>query len=321
MEKILEPLHTFKDQFSFSPQIINEENLVQRKSIVICGMGGSAISVSLLKLFFPELSVTLHNSYGLPHGLDKENTLIILNSYSGDTEEVLDSFSIAHSSGFPVAVLTRGGKLAIKAADALVPHVILPTINIEPRFSIGHQLLGLLSLMSEDQKASLLHNKITLVNMEHAEKSGKELAEKIHSKNIVLYSSTNLYPVTYLIKAAINEGAKVPCFVSVVPEANHNELQSYTTSDSVTTKDSFGFIMLTSPYDHVRIAKRLTTMNELYRDKGFISILASVDHTSIEEIFEAVLTGYFLATFLAIAKNVDPYGTPLIQEFKKKIIA
>ena len=321
METIFAPLDTFKDQFSFNPTIINHDNLHKKKSVVVCGMGGSAISVSLLKLFFPELLVTLHNSYGLPHGIDKENTLIILNSYSGDTEEILDAFSVAKTSGFALAVLTRGGKLGNEAAKVAVPHVILPSINIEPRFSIGHQLLGLLSLMGEESKTSILRNEIMRVNIEHAKKSGDELAKKLLAKNTVLYSSSNLYPVTYLIKAAINEGAKVPCFVNVVPEANHNELQSYVTNDTVTSKDTFGFIILTSPYDHVRITKRLSVMNDLYDAKGFTSISASVNHTSISEIFEAIITGYFLATYLALAKKVDPYSTPLIQEFKKKILA
>ena len=37
---------------------------------------------------------------------------------------------------------------------------------------------------------------------------------------------------------------------------------------------------------------------------------------NIVDIFEIILTGYFLATYLAIARNVDPYKTPFIAEFK-----
>jgi glucose-6-phosphate isomerase len=85
MESKLAPLYGFKEQFTFTPLINNKENLKVRNHIVVCGMGGSAISVSLLSLIFPEITVTLHNTYGLPTSYDKENTLFILNSYSGNT--------------------------------------------------------------------------------------------------------------------------------------------------------------------------------------------------------------------------------------------
>jgi glucose/mannose-6-phosphate isomerase len=320
MNDILQPLHTFKDQFSFVPTIENEENLVMKKNVVICGMGGSAISVSLLKLFFPELSVTLHNSYGLPLGIDYDNTLCIFNSYSGDTEEILDAFMNANAKGLSMAILTRGGKLLEEAKVSNTPHVVLPSIDIEPRFSIGHQLIGLLTLMGEASKLPLLTAQVSLFNMQKAEEKGKELADLLQGKNIVLYSSAELYPVTYLIKAAINEGAKVPCFVSKVPESNHNELQSFTSTDEVTSKDSFGFIIFSSPYDHIRITKRLSTMASLYSEKGFTVAEITTNHTSIKELFEMIMTGYFFATYVAIAKNINPYTTPLIQEFKKNIV-
>lgn len=320
MENILQPLYTIKDQFSFTPVIVNEENLAKKNSVVICGMGGSAISVSLLKLFFPELSIRLHNSYGLPLDIDKKNTLVIVNSYSGDTEEALDAFLSGFTSCTSLAVLTRGGKLLEEAKKASVPHVILPSINIEPRFSIGHQMIGLLALMGEFSKINTLKEEAALVNMDHAEKSGKELSEILQNKNIVFYSSSNLFPVTYLIKAAINEGPKIPCFASVVPESNHNEIQSFSGEEADTFRTDFAFIMLSSSYDHVRIIKRLSTMTSLYEEKGFTCVEATIDHTSIQEVFEAVITGYFLATYLALAKKINPYTTPLIQEFKKKIL-
>jgi glucose/mannose-6-phosphate isomerase len=320
MKDVLYPLHTFKEQLSFMPHIENADVLTGKKTVIICGMGGSAISVSLLKIFFPELRVALHNSYGLPVGFDAKNTLLILNSYSGDTEETLDAFRAAISAKAEIAVLTKGGRLLEEAKKLSAPHIVLPSIDIEPRFSIGHQLLGLLTLMEEEAKCTKLREQATLFNNEHAERSGKRLAELFSKKNIVIYSSANLLPITYLIKAAINEGAKTPCFVNIIPEANHNELQSYVTSDSQNSAETFGFLMLSSPFDHVRITRRLSVMESVYNDRGFTVTSATIDHTSISDMFELIITGYYFATHIAINKNVDPYTTPLIQEFKKKIL-
>ena len=137
----------------------------------------------------------------------------------------------------------------------------------------------------------------------------------------MIYASANLYPVAYLIKAAINEGAKVPSFVNTIPEANHNELQSFVTDDTRTSADSFAFLLLTSPFDHVRVLKRFSIMGSMYQEKGFTLTTLHTDHTDILKIFELILTGYYMATYMAIAKNIDPYKTPFIAEFKKRLTA
>lgn len=317
MESLLTPLTTFKDQFNFNPSIVHEEYLGHFDNVVITGMGGSAICVSLLKILFPELSVTLHNSYGLPANYNKATTLLILNSYSGNTEETLDAFERGHKEGATMAILSRGGILIQKGKDLAIPYIELPESNLEPRFSIGHQLIGLLTLMQESDKICILREKVALVQIDKADTLGKELSHKLTNTYPVIYSGSAFYPVAYLIKAAINEGAKVPSFVNQIPEANHNELQSFITDDTRNEHERFSFLFISSHYDHIRVAKRFSVMKDLYTSSGFTVTNIHKDSTNITDIFEVILTGYYLSTYLAIAKNIDPYKTPFIQEFKK----
>jgi glucose/mannose-6-phosphate isomerase len=321
MEPSTTPLSHFKEQFDFVPEVKNKETLVEYTRAIICGMGGSAISVSLLKLLFPELPISLHNSYGLPPLFDKESTLLIINSYSGNTEEALDAFEQGKKIGANMGVLSLGGTLIKNAQDAGGAYVVLPELSLEPRFSIGHQMVGLLSLLDKEDKIVALKKKIEFIDLPKVEADGKALAEKYTGKFPVIYASTNLYPVAYLIKAAINEGAKVPSFVNQIPEANHNELQSFITDDTHTSFDTFSFLLLTSPFDHVRVLKRFTVMETMYQEKGFTLTTLHTDHTDILKIFELILTGYYMATYMAIAKNIDPYKTPFIAEFKKRLTA
>lgn len=320
MDDIFYPLHSFKEQFLFEPIIINKENLVKKKDIIICGMGGSAISISLLKILFPELPITLHNGYGLPPIVDKENTLIILNSYSGNTEEILDVLQEASTTGVSMASLSCGGELIRQSANINLPHIILPSIGVEPRFAIGHQILSLLTLLEENNKIISLKKDVELCDITNSENSGKQLANNLIGKYPILYVSKNLFPVAYLIKAAINEGSKVPCFVNTIPEANHNEIQAFISNETKKEASTFMFVMFTSPNDHPRVLKRFTIMSELYADEGFNIATLSTDHTNHTKIFELILTGYFAATHLAIARNVDSYKTPFIQEFKKRML-
>ncbi len=319
MESISTPLTHFKEQFNFIPEIKNRENLQPYDRIVICGMGGSAISVSLLKLLYPELPISLHNSYGLPLLFEKKGTFLIVNSYSGDTEEELDVFEQGKKAGANMAALSLGGTLIQSAKESGTPYIVLPESSLEPRFSIGHQIVGLLTLIGEERKISLLKSKIDLLDIASTEKRGKELSEKFAGLCPVLYASASTYPVAYLIKAAINEGSKSPAFVNQIPEANHNELQGYVTNDEVTSSSVFGFLLVTSSFDHVRILKRFSIMQQMYEERGFVVSTISINHTDISDIFTLILTGYYMATYTALTKNIDPYKTPFIAEFKKRL--
>ena len=319
MDQTLSPLYGLKDQFSFVPEIKNKDMLATHRNVIVCGMGGSAISVTLLQLFFPELRIKLHNSYGLPKEYTQADTLCILNSYSGNTEEILEAFERAVKDNASVAILSRGGTLQEVAKKEGKIYVELPESSLEPRFSIGHQMIGLLSLMNEHEKIEALRARITLLSLEKLEKEGRNLATLFAGKYPVLYSSENLHAVAYLIKAAINEGAKIPSFVTIIPEGNHNELQSFVTDDTRNESAHFAFLHLTSSYDHVRILKRLSIMETLYTEQGFTIKTLTGNHTDILSVFELVITGYFMATFLAIDKGIDPYATPLIAEFKKRM--
>lgn len=320
MDDILYPLHSFKEQFGFTPTVVGKENLTKKTHVIICGMGGSAIAVSLMKILYPNLSITLHNTYGLPSISSKEATLLILNSYSGNTEEILDTFTLALQENISCAALSRGGELIKKAVENNVPHIVLPSIGVEPRFAMGHQLIGLLTLMSEEHLIPTLKESVDKADIVNAEKDGKDLASALSGKYPILYASQNLYPVAYLIKAAINEGAKMPCFINIIPEANHNEVQGYVSPNSEKEKASFMFVFFTSVSDHPRILRRFDIMTSLYHDEGFGVASLSSDHTNHTKLFELILTGYFSATFYALARNVDLYKTPFIAKFKERML-
>jgi hypothetical protein len=132
--------------------------------------------------------------------------------------------------------------------------------------------------------------------------------------------NTFLLSLAYLIKAAVNEGAKLPCFVNIIPEANHNEIQGFVSTIKDREVGNFTFLFITSPKDHPRVARRFAVMTALYHEEGFGIAGLSNDHTNHTKVFELILTGYFAATFLAIARNVDTYKTPFIVKFKDRIL-
>ena len=104
-------------------------------SLVVVGMGGSHLAADLLKILKPELDIIVHRDYGMPPNIN--DRLIILSSYSGNTEEVLDAYDQAKNLNR--AVITVGGKLLEKAKQDNVPFVLLP-VGLQPRDAIHHCL-------------------------------------------------------------------------------------------------------------------------------------------------------------------------------------
>ncbi|MCW8817337.1 MAG: bifunctional phosphoglucose/phosphomannose isomerase, partial [Ignavibacteriaceae bacterium] len=75
---------------------INISNLKKNNfsSIVFCGLGGSAISGDLLSDFLTEeikLPFKVVRGYNLP-SYSNDDTLVIISSYSGNTEETISCF-------------------------------------------------------------------------------------------------------------------------------------------------------------------------------------------------------------------------------------
>ena len=91
------------------------------KSVIACGMGGSAIAGDILCAYMKNssLPVTVVRDYQLPPWIDEE-TLVIGMSYSGNTEETLSCVDQALSHHSVVLGITSGGKLKEKLDRVIV---------------------------------------------------------------------------------------------------------------------------------------------------------------------------------------------------------
>jgi glucose/mannose-6-phosphate isomerase len=95
----------------------------QVDSVVILGMGGSAIGGDLLNSIAigeAGLPILVHRDYDLPAFVD-DKTLVIASSYSGNTEETLSSFEKALKTGAKKLAITTGGELKAIANENNVP--------------------------------------------------------------------------------------------------------------------------------------------------------------------------------------------------------
>ncbi len=106
-----EAIKNFNTQFGYVPEIKNKENLVLKKKYIVAGMGGSQLATGLIQIWNPELEIISHRDYGLPAMPEEALTerIVILSSYSGNTEEVIDAFEKAKEKKLAMAVISVGG--------------------------------------------------------------------------------------------------------------------------------------------------------------------------------------------------------------------
>ncbi len=314
------------EQFHWEP-VYERENELKKSSlcqIFLCGMGGSHLGADLLLREAPALPLTVRHEYSLPIIPEEEhkNTLVVISSYSGETEEALDALRTALSEDIPCAAITAGGTLLTKARDAGIPTIILPKGDVEPRMTLGYALRALTKLLQEKELFDAVKQSGKELSTDTRQKEGTDFADALTRKLPVFYTSTRNTAIGYILKITFNETAKIPSFMDTVPEACHNELSGYDTVDaSHEIIDALLPVFITDEKDHPRVQTRMHLMREVFSQRGIQSYELSVatNLSSLAGAIDVINIGTSTAVEIAIRNGVPDAHTPIIADFKKRL--
>lgn len=316
-------IRDFPKQFEFEPGIVNGEKLKKYRQYIVCGMGGSAKPAELLKDYLPELDLTVSSDYGLPplaQG-NLKSSLIILSSYSGNTEEVLEAWQQAKKIKLDLLVISVGGELLKLARDNSLPYIKLPDTGIQPRSALGFSFLALLKACGQNNllKDAKVLRKVLVA--EDYEEQGKSLAKKIKGKVPVIYASTNYQAVAFTWKIKFNETGKIPAFYNVLPELNHNEMTGFDVKDSSRTlSQKFLFIFLVDKDGSPRHQQRFAVLKKLYEDRGLpVEVINITGPTKLAKMFSSLILADWAAFYTAKIYGLEAEQVPMVEEFKKLI--
>ena len=113
--------------------------------VVIVGMGGSAIAGLIVKDLLPQINIVIERNY-IPNTSINQNTLVIVSSYSGNTEETLSYYHSAKELTNNIFGITSGGKLLEALKNDNKSYYILPE-GYPPRSATGYALTVLVRLL------------------------------------------------------------------------------------------------------------------------------------------------------------------------------
>ncbi|PIN81397.1 bifunctional phosphoglucose/phosphomannose isomerase [Candidatus Woesearchaeota archaeon CG10_big_fil_rev_8_21_14_0_10_32_9] len=302
---------------SFRHQISNIKK-TEGMRIIVCGMGGSGIAAMLMQTYLEDepIDFELANSYGISGKLTSKD-LVILSSYSGNTEEVISCYRQARRIGSQVIIIASGGKLEELAGMGRLPLIKLPK-EYPPRAALGLMFFTLLRLLQDlaiiSDKSDEVDSLTETFTGKNFNEFGVNLSEKLNGKIPIIYSSNIFYPVAYRWKTQLNENAKTLAFSNQISEMNHNELNGFENKNGI-----FHVVLITTDEDISRIRKRTGLVKEILQKNGVDVTELHVKGSRLNKIFTAVLAGDYTSYYLALRYGIDPYPVDTIEKFKRDL--
>lgn len=309
----------------------------QVNEIIANGMGGSRLGTRVAERLFEDqlnLPITHRGNYELPKFLSPD-TLVILSSYSGNTEEVVISIDQVINSGAKILVFSQNGQLTKMAQENNWPgyYGFNPQHNPsdQPRMSIGYQVLGIMLMLAKCGLVKIDAQEMTdLINFIQTVKAkydvgvnltvnpAKQLADQLHNQIPVLISSEFLVGAVHVWRNQINENAKQLAIGYEIPELNHHLLEGMKFPSN--NPENLHFVFIESQLYHSRNQKRYqVTKKVLDGYKISYSSFQATGKTRLEQAFELIQFGSYTGFYMSMLNNLDPAPIPWVDFFKKEL--
>jgi glucose/mannose-6-phosphate isomerase len=301
------------------------------KSIIVAGMGGSAIGADLAAAYLSPHCVApiiVHRDYGLPAWAKGPETLMIASSHSGNTEETLSVFDQALKNGCQVVAITRGGKLADLGDTSGAPvwrfkHDGMPRAAVGFSFGLLVALISRLGLtpgLTPDIHAVvklMLEQRETLKKEKPiSQNPAKSLAVKLESRFVSVVGSDYLAPVARRWKGQMNELAKANANFEYLPEMDHNTLAGVNFPFDLLHSWIVVFLQASSDHPRNRLRSDITLHGLKVRGISADHVIAA-GNTPLDHLWSMIQMGDYVAYYLAMLYEIDPTPIAAIEDLKQ----
>lgn len=305
------------------------------RRVVLCGMGGSAIAGELLaSIVDREGAAPMHvvRHYEAPGWLTPEDFLVF-SSYSGETEETLAAYRALKPLSARACVVTTGGSLAARAEADGVPIARLPSGH-PPRAALGFSFSTLAQIVehvgvlagagARAVRAAAAVDRVanaTARTVAPSRNPANRLAARLAGRLLLIMANgRTLGPAAVRWKGQFNENAKHLAWVSILPEANHNEVDSFLHPRPLVGQAAA--IFLRDPDDHPRVVRRFEWLGAYLKRKGVrVETHAPAGPDPMERLLACVAFGDAVSYYLALRNGMDPSALPGVDSLKKALKA
>lgn len=328
VEKALEK---FPDQILTTFNQALNSNIPELKfdAVLISGMGGSSNAAKILESVYESdfkvpYDIDIHNDYDLPIWCDNK-TLVIANSYSGNTEETLSGLIEARKRGCVTLAVTTGGKLADMIRGGEVFGVVVDPESTNPtgypKTGLGVSLgalfgamvkVGLLKITSEELSIHL--EELIQVRKKW---NVKEMARELHGSIPVLFGGRPFIGALYAGRNAMCEISRNFTEFYDFPEVNHVLVEAVGKPSSALSKK---YLFFESNFNHERVKLRYKITQDLFREQNLAFSIYNLSLSSkLGQALELSHYCAWLGFYLSILDDTDPCPEPWILKLKAEL--
>ena len=307
--------------FEAEHESVNFENV---KHIVIAGMGGSGAIGDMFAsiLSKSKIYVNVVKGYTLPQTVNSD-TLVIIISVSGNTDETLSVLRSAHQLDCKIITFSSGGKMKEYCEINEIEYRCIPQYH-SPRASFTSYLYTILKVLhstfkikQEDITESIMEMKKTRDKIMSSNLSNENPSLKL-AKSItgipVIYHPFGLQSVAIRFKNSLQENAKIHAMVENIVETCHNGIVSWEKISNVQP------ILIQGENDFIKTKERWKIIKEYFK-KNEIEYHETVSVTGsiLSKIINLIYVLDYSSIYLSVMNKIDPTPVKSIKFVKSKL--
>jgi len=302
------------------------------EAIIVAGMGGSAIGGELLKDWSRDSTITpieVCREYHLPAYANRK-TLVLVTSYSGETEETLSVFLEALKKKCMILAISSGGTLQEFAQKLSVPHLPVPG-GMAPRATLPYLFIPLPIILQKIGNVSNVDRElvetVNILKQVSAENSPEILSDQNPAKTLaygILETTPAIYgfqfyrAVAQRFKTQINENSKNPAKWEIFPELDHNEIVGWENAREFA--GHFSVIFIRDREEPIEIRRRIEVSRDIINHVlTKLFEVWSKGKAKLAKMSSVVCMGDFTSVYFAVLRGVDPTPVKSIDVLKRRL--
>lgn len=312
------PEEILRSQIAHAPTLEHGEHLVVSPRVLVAGLGGSRLAGAFLRDLLPDVKIELHSGFDAPRHAAFAGSSMIASSTSGDTAETISAYGACGEQGMSRSVVTRGGALLDMAKRDRVPYVIMPQSTLPPRETLVHSLLGHCHLLGQPAVATAICRAVERVSTHQVGTLVDAVVPSLQGKSILLYAPDELESLLRYIKVNLNETARVPAYIGLLPEILHGEIAVLEGGlHGPKLSEQIAILLIHTEDTDARILARMRALTEVVSPKGIAINTLQIPGRSWDSVASGAQFALVLAHRLREYGALVNGGENMIGAFKK----
>ncbi|MFW9915863.1 MAG: bifunctional phosphoglucose/phosphomannose isomerase [Candidatus Thorarchaeota archaeon] len=299
-------------------------------NVLICGMGGSAIGGAYAEAYFRDyldIPIVISKKHH-PPGFVSPSTLVIVCSYSGNTEETIQNFLAVVDRKAPVIAISSGGMLTNYCENLGIPILRLAS-GYRPRASLPLLFPPIPILISRIVRSfdysSDFNEAINLISKMQDELSpssafsvnpAKQVAASIAGTIPMVCSAVGC--LSYRMRCQLNENSKLPAMDLEFPELGHNHIMGLESHPR--NLSQLSLIILALKSEEKAISARADYLKELASDLNIpVHSFEAQGNSLLAQMLSLTYFGDYVSLYASVLRGIDPSSTTTIDTMKAKI--